>query len=105
MKRACLLAALFLAGCGTLQPAPPQEIVGYLAGWKPPPPIAAARLTVINYAFLDVAADGTLLLIDLPRDRAQFERLAKLREAHPHLKLVAAVGGWTRSSRFSDMAA
>lgn len=34
-----------------------------------------------------------------------FNQLAELKEAHPHLSVMVAIGGWTLSDNFSDMAA
>jgi chitinase len=111
------LAAL-LSACAT-----PPEIVGYYAGWKDAVGLDARRLTVINYAFLDIcwhgrhgnpsvereapcnAPDGAMVLDDPVRDAANLARLAALKRAHPGLKVMASVGGWTRSNRFSDTAA
>ena len=123
----------FVAACATAPPQSrgPYEIVGYYAGWKGPIAIDARQLTVLNYAFLDICWDGEhgnaaaggvfrcrdiggsemrppngSVVVDNPAlDAANFARLRALREAHPHLRLVASVGGWTRSNRFSDMAA
>jgi chitinase len=105
-RAACFVVALVLAGCAhEPAPAPRHEIVGYYAGWKKDTPVDASLLTVINYAFLDVAPDGRLVLLDPAVDEAHFARLSALKPGHPHLRLVASVGGWTRSYGFSDMAA
>ena len=99
------------------------EIVGYYAGWKPETVVDPSLLTVVNYAFLDICwdgehgnpaverrapcegANGAVALDDPRRDVPQFAALAALKAKHPHLRLVGSVGGWTRSNRFSDMAA
>ena len=99
MRAAAAIAiAVLLGGCAH------YEIVGYYAGWKDPIPVAARDLTVLNYAFLYVADDGGLLVEDPRKEGAIFTRLADLKRDNPDLKLMASVGGWTRSDRFSDMA-
>ncbi len=71
-------------------------IVGYYAGWKDTD-VDPRKLTVVNYAFIEI--DWSLG----GRDRDNLAKLAALRKQHPHLKLVASIGGWTRSDRFSDV--
>ncbi len=93
-----IAAAILLGGCAH------YEVVGYYAGWKDPIAFAARDLTVLNYAFLSVASDGALVIGDPGKEEAIFARLAALKRDNPDLKLMASVGGWTRSDRFSDMA-
>jgi len=117
------LAAGLLAGCAHLAPQPRYEIVGYYAGWKGAVEVDPALLTVVNYAFLDICWDGVhgnpaverhlpcegangAMVLDNPAgDGEQLARLAALKATNPRLRLVGSVGGWTRSNRFSDMAA
>lgn len=124
MRRlAALIAAGILAGCAHLRGPAQREIVGYYAGWKGAVDVDPSLLTVVNYAFLDICwdghhgnaaverladcpeANGAITLDNPARDAAQLEWLAGLRRPSPRLKLVGSVGGWTRSNRFSDMAA
>jgi chitinase len=88
-----LLAAIFAGGCTTT-----PQIVGYYAGWKEAT-VDARKLTVINYAFVDLgwSLGG--------QDRDNVRKLAALKERNPDLRLVASVGGWSSSQGFSDMAA
>ena len=93
--------------------------------------IPAGRLNVIDYAFAMPAADGTCALSDPwsdyqaptwsgdnsvdgvaddPSDPNQhvfgnFNQLLKLKAAHPGLRVVMSLGGWTLSKYFSDVAA
>src|SRR5437773_1339184 len=80
---AVALAAL-ASGCAH------YEIVGYYAGWKAHEAIDGRDLTVINYAFVDLAPDGSLVLGDPAVDIAHFAALRKLREANPALCLMAS---------------
>ncbi len=65
-----------------------------------PATIAADKLTHINYAFANIK-DGQVVE-GFARDAENFKLLADLRRAHPHLKLLISVGGWTWSGGFSD---
>src|ERR671937_2866302 len=93
--------------------------------------IPAGRLNVIDYAFAAPAADGTCALSDPwsdyqaptcsgdnsvdgvaddPSDPSQhvfgnFNQLLKLKAAHPNLRVVMSLGGWTLSKYLSDVAA
>ena len=85
--------------------------VGYYAGWAAyqgftPDQIPAEHLTQINYAFARIAPDTlTIELENEAHDKKNLSALRKLREKHPHLKLVISVGGWSDSKYFSDAAA
>ncbi len=87
---------------------------------------AAQRLTTINYAFAGIDEELRCTLLDPYADyqriysadesvdgaaddpgqplKGNFNQFAKLKAAHPQLKLVIAVGGWGDSARFSDAA-
>ena len=97
--RAILVIALLTAGCAH------YEIVGYRAGWKEQPAFDARDVTVIDYAFAVVAPDGSLVLDDPAKDGLALDRLVALKSSNPDLRVMLSVGGWTRSDRFSDMAA
>lgn len=109
--------------------APPQpgayRIIGYFAAWGVygrdyhVPEIPAAKLTHVNYAFLNISADGDCVLGDpyadvdkfYPGDswdagavRGSFHQLQLLKAAQPHLRVLLSVGGWSWSGRFSDVA-
>src|SRR5688572_17774039 len=128
----CVLAAACASSSSSI-PGPPArkyEIVGYYPGWKGRLEIDARQLTVLNYAFLDICWDGqhgnpaagglapcrsidgaaiippngSIVAIDPAVDAPNLAALTALKAANPGLRLVAAVGGWTRSNRFSDMA-
>src|SRR5256885_9412225 len=93
--------------------------------------IPAGRLNVVDYAFAMPTAGGTCALSDPwsdyqaptwsgdssvdgvaddPSDPDQhvfgnFNQLLKLKAAHPGLRVVMSLGGWTLSKYFSDVAA
>src|SRR5688500_5573970 len=128
------LAAFLLPACGggSRAPTPPPapatapRVIGYLAGWGVQTKgtriadLPGAELTHIIYAFARIADDGRLTLSDACLDAGQcdsattpathragggnFAELRRLKERHPQLKLLMAVGGWTGSGRFSDVA-
>jgi chitinase len=126
------ILAILVAGCAALPARSPQyEIVGYYPGWKGRIEVDARQLTVLNYAFLDICWDaqrgnptegglapcrdvdgnaiappnGSVVVVNPAVDRANLAALLALKSANPALKLLASVGGWTLSNRFSDMAA
>jgi chitinase len=88
---------------------------------------AVNKLTEIDYAFSNIAPDGTCSSADpwadwqKPIDAANsvdgtqdtwtqpvagnFNQLRELKKAYPQLKIVMAIGGWTESTNFSAAAA
>ncbi|HEY2630002.1 MAG TPA: glycoside hydrolase family 18 protein [Usitatibacter sp.] len=122
MRWAVAVAAAGLAGCAALTPSPSHEIVGYYPAWAGVFTFNASRVTVVNYAFLDICWDGKhgngaveplapcssengSIVLGHPRfDVVNLEALGSMKRANPHVKLVASVGGWNWSNRFSDMA-
>src|SRR5687768_9622282 len=102
------------------------RIIGYLASWGVRSKgtriaeLPGAELTHIIYAFARITEDGRLALGDpcldagecdstaapnaRPAEGGNMAALRQLKARHPHLKLLVAVGGWTGSGRFSDVA-
>jgi chitinase len=88
---------------------------------------AVRKLTEIDYAFSNIAPDGTCASADAwadwqkPIDGADsvdgssdtwtqplagnFHQLQELKKAYPDLKIVMSIGGWTESTNFSAAAA
>ena len=117
-----------LQSCTTARtpvPSPTVEggrIVAYLASWGVRSKgtriaeLPGDRLTHVIYAFANVRPDGTMALEDPCLDAGRcgsatgattggnFGQLRALKERHPHLKVLVAIGGWTRSVNFSDAA-
>ncbi|RMH72312.1 MAG: T9SS C-terminal target domain-containing protein [Gemmatimonadetes bacterium] len=103
-----------------------KNIVGYYTSWSVyarnyhVPDIPADQVTHINYAFANIdPTTGTIQLGDPYADidryyegdcwdegclRGSFHQLQLLKAAHPHLKTLISVGGWTWSTYFSDIA-
>ena len=129
MRHSFSALALALTACATApSPAPPSptaegpKIVAYLASWGVRSKgtriadLPGERLTHVIYAFANVGADGMMALEDACLDAGRcgsgtatatagnFGQLRALKERHPHLKVLVAVGGWTRSVNFSDAA-
>jgi chitinase len=124
--------ALLAATACALRPAPgvqPEDVgprvVGYLASWGVRSKgtriaeLPGDLLTHVIYAFARIAPDGRLALGDRCLDLGEcagrsgqggvgaggnFAQLRILKDRHPRLKLLMAVGGWTGSGRFSDVA-
>lgn len=119
-----------LAACApsrTPAPAPDRSgeerrTVAYLASWGVRSKgtriaeLPGDRLTHIIYAFAVIDSSGAMALSDPCLDAGQcaagtagatggnFAQLRLLKERHPHLKVLVALGGWTRSGNFSDAA-
>jgi chitinase len=103
---------------GADDPRPPR-VVGYYAGWNVygrnyhPADMPVETLTHVNYAFARVL-NGQVAISDrkaalentYPGSAAKgaFAQLREVKQAHPHLKTLISVGGWTLSGGFSDAA-
>jgi len=102
-----------------------RRMVGYFAAWDVygrtynVADVPADKLTVINYAFLNISSTGECILGDAYADtqklypgdspdpaavHGNFHQLQLLKQAHPELKVVLSVGGWTWSTQFSTVA-
>lgn len=121
----CILAMAWLAAAPPAGGWPPgRMLVGYYASWAVygrdyhVPDIPAEKINIINYAFANIR-DGQIVLGDpyadterwYPGDswepdslRGSFHRLQILKRAHPHVRTLISVGGWTWSTHFSDVA-
>ena len=129
-----LTFALALAGFTSAVVTPPaaaSEVVGYYPGWKSDAfavtaaNVDAGRLTMALYAFVDICWDGkhgnpepsvnlvvpcqeplngALAFRDEAADSANLRALVALKKRHPKFKVVASVGGWDWSNRFSNVA-
>ncbi len=110
----------------SVTPLEDKKIVAYFVEWGVyqrdyhVADIPAEKITHINYAFANVSDGGECILYDsyaaidkfYPGDswdsgamRGNFNQLRLLKEAHPHLKTLISIGGWTLSSKFPEVAA
>jgi chitinase len=111
------------AASAQTRPGAEPRIVGYyfaprVANGFPVSSIDGSRLTHINYAFANIAADGRAVLgnpcFDIgdcagqtsPHSQAggNFAELRRLKRRYPHLRTLISIGGWSWSARFSDAA-
>ena len=101
---ACALSALSACSTHTVHVAakPEFRLVGYVAGWEQPVPIAAEKLTAVNFAFAHIGSDGRVAL-DQAGATAALQRLHALRMRNPRLKILVSIGGWGADG-FSDAA-
>ena len=102
-----------------------KRLVGYFTAWSVygrdyhVPEIPAGKLTHINYAFANISDSGECVMGDpyadadkfYPGDswdpgakRGSFHQLELLKAAHPKLRTLISVGGWSWSGKFSDVA-
>nr|6KST_A Chain A, Family 18 chitinase [Chitiniphilus shinanonensis]6KST_B Chain B, Family 18 chitinase [Chitiniphilus shinanonensis]6KXL_A Chain A, Family 18 chitinase [Chitiniphilus shinanonensis]6KXL_B Chain B, Family 18 chitinase [Chitiniphilus shinanonensis] len=89
------------------------RVVAYYISWGAygrsyfPSDIDYSKVTHINYAFANIK-DGEVVVGDPGVDdggKNNFTALRKAKKAHPHLRNLISVGGWSWSSGFSDAAA
>jgi GH18 family chitinase len=100
------------------------KIVGYFPNWAMyrsipfyPKDINPDQVTHVNYAFTRVDTTGNIHLFDPWADveyrtdwntqkpyHGHFGQFADIKAAHPELKTLVAVGGWTLSNTFSQVA-
>lgn len=95
----------------TVTPVPlsSKKTVGYYAAWAAysgitPDKLDATKLTHINYAFANIGSDLKIALGYPDVDPSNISKLNALKQVNPQLKTIIAVGGWSWSSRFSDVA-
>ncbi len=86
-----------------------KVLAGYYASWAAysgytPLSIKAANLTHINYAFANIGTDLKITMGDPAVDPDNFAKLRQLKTQYPNLKTLIAIGGWTWSGKFSDVA-
>ena len=87
-----------------LQAQPKKVVIAYVFSIKKiinPDSIDAAKLTHINYAFVNVR-DGKAWLEQPGIDSINFEHLRELKKVNPALKILISIGGWSWSKNFSD---
>ncbi|BCN31451.1 glycoside hydrolase family 18 protein [Anaeromicropila herbilytica] len=91
------------------QTVTPKKIVGYYGAWAAyssftPDKIDVSKLTHINYAFANINQYNQISLGYPDIDLSNFSKLRALKKKKPGLKTLISVGGWTWSTRFSDIA-
>lgn len=98
--------AFVLAGAPVASAATPRPaVVAYVfpqEGRLDAATFPGRRVTHVNYAFANVR-DGRVVE-GFANDAENLRTLAALRRAHPHLKVLVSIGGWTWSGGFSDAA-
>jgi|SRR6218665_151578 len=108
----CLFAiAVFVAGCArrttktvVKKTKPEFAVIGYVAGYNGlirTETLDVAKLTHINYAFIDIK-DSLAWLHNERTDTTNFRLLNLLKQKNPNLKIMISIGGWSWSKNFSD---
>jgi chitinase len=101
---ALAIICLSISGIAPAEPPKKHVVIGYVGGYKGlvnTDKIDAAKLTHINYAFVDVK-DGKAFLTNLKTDSTNFRKLNLLKKKNPDLKILISIGGWAWSENFSD---
>ncbi|HVU13505.1 MAG TPA: glycoside hydrolase family 18 protein [Phototrophicaceae bacterium] len=119
-----VFAALLIAAPLNAQPSPNSIINAYFANWSIydrqyfVTDIPADKLTDLTYAFASISDNGEIALSDpwadtqfpYPNDadnaplKGNFHQLQLLKAAHPNVRTLISIGGWTGSAKFSDVA-
>jgi chitinase len=88
------------------------RIVGYYPAWSSPTrdgnasDLPGNMLTHVIYAFSSIDPKKHTCVYGAESvDKYHFKHLRQLKQEYPHLKVLIAIGGATRSKDFSDMAA
>ncbi|WP_226038746.1 glycosyl hydrolase family 18 protein [Natrinema sp. DC36] len=88
-----------------------MRIVGYYTSWSvydrnyTPSDVPLDKVTHMNYAFMDVEADGTVSYGDASADPQNLAEFRDLKAQHPNTTMQLSIGGWSLSTHFSDAAA
>lgn len=83
------------------QPASPKIMAYYMGNGSDLHRYNANQLTHIIYSFLYL--DGNQLSFGSPSDQQTLQRLVALKQQHPHLKVMVALGGWGGCKTCSDV--
>ena len=109
VKMTVFLSVLYVIALMAMRPvAPPSAkvVIGYVGGFRGLANIDrvdAAKLTHINYAFVNVKNNRAFL--NRPAtDSVNLNNLNKLKLKNPALKILISIGGWAWSENFSDAA-
>ncbi|MFB6161999.1 MAG: glycosyl hydrolase family 18 protein [Halococcoides sp.] len=87
-----------------------RRTIGYYRSWSRyqrnymPADVPLGDLSHMNYAFLDVKPNGTVVLGDSWGDRQNLQAFEQRSRAHPNTTMMLSIGGWSYSDDFSDAA-
>jgi chitinase len=112
MKHSALFTSLFatMVACCAMQAClaadvPKPVVIGYVGGYRgkviKTELIPAAKLTHINYAFVNVQHNRAVLSRERT-DTVNLRLLGELKKINPSLKILISIGGWSWSGNFSD---
>lgn len=99
---ALLLLAIFCMGHAKAQKNPVVPVVAYVCSWTSDMP-DGRYITQINYSFGNVNETFDGLIVQHPDRLRQICDIRNSSQAHPSLKVLLSIGGWTAGG-FSEMA-
>lgn len=88
-----------------------RRVTAYYTSWArydrdyQPSDAPLENVTHLNYAFLDVTANGTVVLGDSWGDRQNLQAFRDRAANHPNTTFLLSIGGWSYSDDFSEAAA
>jgi len=104
---ACVIIISLLPVFMSLSPRLSRQkhvVIGYVGGYRGLINIATIdplKLSIINYAFVDVKGNRAWLTNEIT-DTTNFRMLNTLKLINPDLRIVISIGGWAWSENFSD---
>lgn len=95
---------------GTVGNASDERVTAYYTSWArydrdyQPADVPLDQITHLNYAFLDVKRNGTVVLGDSWGDTQNLQAFRERAKNHSNTTMLLSIGGWSYSDQFSNAA-